>query len=82
MTAQHTSKPYLLSLNFLLFIIYIFDWQKNGGFYMIVRGSTNIPINLGDYKVPSTAKLLQFTNDGIILLHFLLFLLYNIIYYC
>ena len=32
---------------------------------MIVRGSTNMPIMLGDYKVPSTAKLLQFVNDGV-----------------
>jgi len=38
--------------------------KPNGGFYMIVRGSTNSPIVLGDYKVPSNAKLLQFVNNA------------------
>lgn len=38
--------------------------KPNGGFYMIVRGTTNSPIVLGDYRVPSNAKLLQFTNNA------------------
>eukprot|EP01111_Echinosteliopsis_oligospora_P016031 TRINITY_DN6532_c0_g1_i1.p1 TRINITY_DN6532_c0_g1~~TRINITY_DN6532_c0_g1_i1.p1 ORF type:complete len:428 (-),score=102.59 TRINITY_DN6532_c0_g1_i1:51-1334(-) len=31
-----------------------------GGFYTIVRGGTNIPINIGNIQVPATAKLNQF----------------------
>jgi hypothetical protein len=38
--------------------------KPNGGFYMIVRGSTNSQIVIGDYRVPTTAKLLQFTNNA------------------
>lgn len=36
-----------------------------GGFYMIVRGSTNIPITIGDYQIPTNAKLNQYSNGAV-----------------
>jgi len=35
-----------------------------GGYYMIVRGATNIPIRIGDLAIPSSARLVQHTNNA------------------
>jgi len=35
-----------------------------GGFYVIVRGLTNVPVRIGDLQLPSTARLHQFTTNA------------------
>jgi len=36
-----------------------------GGFYMIVRGAPDLPLQVGDYKIPPTAKLLLQKIEGL-----------------
>lgn len=39
--------------------------NQTEGTYIIFRGATNTPINIGGIPLPSTAKLLQFRTDGL-----------------
>ncbi len=36
----------------------------NFNFYIIVRGGTNIPLNLGNAVIPSSAQLMQYRISG------------------